>query len=196
MLRQLCLPLQNVPNPRKISADTRSMIREGFMSTICGLACCVLLLSLPTVGQEPSARTSDEKAIRAADAAWLDAVKAKDLDRIVSFYADDASIFPIAEPIATGKEAIRENWAHMLGIPGLQLVWQITKVAVSRSGDLAYVQSTYEASFENPEGGKPAVERGKAITVWKNYSGKWKAVVDISNTDAPPPAHKKSQAEQ
>src|SRR5262249_36368680 len=56
------------------------------------------------------ARILDEQAIRAADAAWLKAVQAKDVDRIVSFYADDASEFPVAEPIATGKHAIRENW--------------------------------------------------------------------------------------
>jgi catechol 2,3-dioxygenase-like lactoylglutathione lyase family enzyme len=41
---------------------------------------------------------------------WLKAVQAKDVDRIVSFYADDASEFPIAEPIATGKRAIQKNW--------------------------------------------------------------------------------------
>jgi len=139
------------------------------------------------------ARILDEQAIRAADAAWLKAVQAKDVDRIVSFYADEASEFPIAEPIATGKHAIRKNWEHMLGIPGLSLTWQITKVEVSQSGDLAYVQSTYEASFDDPQGGKPAVEKGKAVTVWNKQGDRWKTVADISNTDAPPPAHKESR---
>ena len=74
--------------------------------------------------------------------------------------------FQIEEPIACGKKAIRENWAHMLGIPGLRLTWQSTKVEVSRSRDLAYVQSNYEATFEGTDG-KPAVERLKAVTVWK-----------------------------
>src|SRR6266478_6099736 len=79
---------------------------------------------------------------------------------------------------------------HMLGIPGLRLSWQITKVVVSRSGDLAYVQSTYQASFEDTQG-KPAIERGKAVTIWKKQEdGVWKAVADISNTDSPPPSHK------
>jgi len=150
---------------------------------------------VPTSGSQ-DARIFDEQAIRAADAAWLKAVQAKDVDRIVSFYADDASEFPIAEPIATGKYAIRKNWEHMLGIPGLSLTWQITKVEVSQSGDLAYVQSTYEASFEDPQGGKPAIEKGKAVTVWNKQGDTWKAVADISNTDAPPPAHKESRAHE
>lgn len=150
---------------------------------------------LPT-SESQDARILDEQAIRAADAAWLKAVQAKDVDRIVSFYADDASEFPIAEPIATGKDAIRKNWEHMLGIPGLSLTWQITRVHVSQSGDLAYVQSTYEASFEDPQGGNPAVEKGKAVTVWNKQGDTWKAVADISNTDAPPPAHKESRARE
>ena len=45
------------------------------------------------------------------------AVHVKDVDRILSFYPEDASVFPIAEPIVTGKRAIRENWEHTLGIP-------------------------------------------------------------------------------
>jgi ketosteroid isomerase-like protein len=85
-------------------------------------------------------------------------VQANDLNRIVSFHADDASVFPIEEPIAIGKKAIRENWAHMIGIRGLRLVWQITKVAVYRSGDLAYVQSAYQGSFEDTQGSLPSIE--------------------------------------
>ncbi len=151
----------------------------------------VALMGFPSARQQlPDMRTTDEQAIRAADAAWLKAVQANDVDRIVSFYAADASVFPIEEPIASGKKAIRENWTHMLGIPGLRLSWQITKVAVSQSGDLAYVQSTYQASFEDTQG-KPAIERGKAVTIWKKQEdGVWKAVADISNTDSPPPSHK------
>jgi len=165
------------------------MSRCGFVVVIW-----LVLMRLPSLCQQmPGTRSTDEQAIRAADAAWLKAVQANDLDHVVSFYADDASVFPIAEPIATGKTAIRENWAHMLGIPGLHLVWQITKVEVSRSGDLAYVQSTYQASFDNPQGGKPAIERGKAVTVWKKQGEAWKAVADVSNTDSPPPAHKESR---
>jgi ketosteroid isomerase-like protein len=102
--------------------------------------------------------------------------------------------FPIAEPIATGKDAIRRRWEHMLGIPGLSLSWQITRVKVSESGDLAFVASKYEASFEAPRGDEPAIEEGKAVTVWSKQGDTWKAVADIGNTDAPPPAHKESRA--
>jgi ketosteroid isomerase-like protein len=46
--------------------------------------------------------SADEQAIRALDVAWSHAAEAKDLDKTVSFYADDASILPPNMPIATG----------------------------------------------------------------------------------------------
>ncbi len=140
--------------------------------------------------EPPDARAAEEAAIRTADAEWLKAVQAKNLDRTVSFYTEDASLFPVAGPIATGKDAIRTEWSHIFAIPGLRSSWQITKVEVSRGGDLAYVQGTYEASFDDAEG-HPVTERGKSVQVWKKQAdGAWKAVVDIYNTDAPPPTHK------
>ena len=139
--------------------------------------------------ETPDTRATDEQAIRAADAEWLKALQAKDLDHALSFYADDASLFPVSAPIATGKKAIRTNWAHLLAIPGFSLNWQITKVEVSRAGDLAYVQGTYEASF-NDATGKPVTEPGKWVMVWKKQAdGVWKAVAEIYNTDSPPPTH-------
>jgi len=98
-------------------------------STYFGLFLACLCLSTAQVTK--SSESPDEQAIRDEDAAWLKAVHANDIDRIVSFYADDACEFPIEEPIACGKKAIRANWAHMLGIPGLRLTWQLTKVEVS-----------------------------------------------------------------
>jgi hypothetical protein len=48
-------------------------------------------------------------------------------------------------------------------------------------------------TFDDPQGGKPAIEKGKAVTVWNKQGDTWKAVADISNTDAPPPAHRESR---
>ena len=135
-------------------------------------------------------RAEDERAIRAADADLFKAVQAKNLVGVMSFYAGDASLFPVAEPIAVGRRAIRENWAHVLGIPGFNAHWQITKVEVSRSGDLAYAQGSYQTAMEENEG-KPVTEVGKWVTVFKkDQDGTWKAVADITNTDSPPPIHK------
>src|SRR5262249_443561 len=100
---------------------------------------------------------------------------------------------PIAEPIANSKEAIRKYWAHTLGIPGIQIAWQITKIDVARAGDIAYVQGTSKSSFDDPQG-KPSAEIAKWVMVWKKQpSGIWKDAIEISNSDSPAPGHAESR---
>ncbi|MGH9777443.1 MAG: YybH family protein [Candidatus Acidiferrales bacterium] len=140
--------------------------------------------------EAPDTRAADEQDIRAADAACLKALQANDLDRAMSFYAGDATMFPIAAPVASGKQAIRTAWAHVLAIPNFRLTWRMTKIEVSRAGDLAYAQGTSEATFDDDKG-QPVTEIGKWVVVWKKQAdATWEIVADISNTDSPPPTHK------
>ncbi len=135
----------------------------------------------------PDTRAADESAIRAAETEWSSRAFAKDLEGILSYYAEDASMFPPNAPIATGKEAIRKAWSEMLALPNLALSWRTVKAEAARSGDLGYSHGTYEMSFDDPKG-KPVKDRGKYAAVWKKQAdGSWKAVADIFNSDQPPP---------
>jgi uncharacterized protein (TIGR02246 family) len=138
------------------------------------------------VEQTPSAqdvRSADEIAIRTAAAQWDKAASAKDLEKVISFYADDASLLPQGAPIATGKDAIRKFWASLLARPGFAASFGSTKVAVAAARDLACEEGTYLLTT-NDSNGKPHVQKGKYVVVWKKQAdGKWKAVVDIFNSD-------------
>jgi hypothetical protein len=48
-------------------------------------------------------------AVETADASFQQAVAAKDLNKIMSFYADDAVLMPAAKPLLTGKAAITKR---------------------------------------------------------------------------------------
>jgi ketosteroid isomerase-like protein len=87
-------------------------------------------------------RVADVDALRSADAALTEAVRKKDLERIVAFYADNASILPMQEPMVIGRQAIQEQWKNLLSIPGFQNTTTTTKAEVSRAGDLGYTQGT------------------------------------------------------
>jgi ketosteroid isomerase-like protein len=153
---------------------------------------CIALLSFTFVGTASAADTKIEQAIRDLDVHWAKAVEAKDLDKSVSYYSDDAIVMPPNAAIATTKEAIRSFWKDVLAIPGLVFRWKTTKVEVAKSGDMAYASGTYELTM-NDASGKPVNDHGKYIEVWeKQADGKWKCGVDIWNSDLPasPPEKK------
>ena len=129
------------------------------------------------------AHATAEAAVRAASIAWSQAATAKDLDKTVSSYADDAVQMPNKAPTVKGKENIRKNWAPLLALPGPGLSWQTSSVEVTGSGELAYETGAYNFVTTDKKG-KTNDEKGKYVVVWKKQSdGSWKVVVDTDNTD-------------
>jgi uncharacterized protein (TIGR02246 family) len=130
-------------------------------------------------------RAADEAAIRAAVVAWSQASEAKDVDKVVAFYTDDAIQMPDRGAIIQGKENIRKGWAGMLAEPGPGLTFATTAVVVARSGDIAYEYGTFDFATKDKKG-RIHDEKGKYLTAWKKQAdGTWKVAVDIDNPDAP-----------
>jgi uncharacterized protein (TIGR02246 family) len=162
------------------------------MKTKFVLAGCLALLSFALVGTAGAADTKIEQALRDLDAQWSKDAGAKDVDRTVSYYADDAVVMPPNASAATTKETIRSAWKEMLTTPGAAISWKTTKVEVAKAGDLAYVSGTYEETMTDASG-KPVKDRGKYVEIFKKQAdGTWKVVADIWNSDLPvAPAEKK-----
>jgi len=136
----------------------------------------------------PDTREADERAVREIETEWSKAAATKDVERFASFYADDATAFGPGTPMVTGKDAIRKTLDVFFATPGVSLSLQLTKVEVSRGGDLAYCSGTYTGTMNDPKG-KPVTDKGKYVVVYKKQpDGKWKCVADIWNTDLPAPA--------
>jgi len=157
------------------------------------LSTCFALLSFAFFGTASAADTKSviEQALRDADAQLSAAATAKDLDKTVSYYSDDAIVMPPNAPSATTKEAIRNVWQDLLASAGLVISWKTTKVEVATSGDLACLSGTYELTM-NDASGKSVNDHGKYVEVWEKQSdGKWKCGTDIWNSDLPAPGEKK-----
>ncbi len=166
------------------------------MKTKFVLSGCVSLLSFALLCAVSAADTKNiEQALRDLDAQWSAAAGAKDIEKTISFYSQDAIVLPTNAPAATTKDAIRNTWKELLASPGLTISWKTTKVEVAKSGDIAYTTGTYELTM-NDASGKPVPDHGKYVEVWKKQTdGKWKVAVDIWNSDLPlsaaAPAEKK-----
>jgi Ketosteroid isomerase homolog len=119
--------------------------------------------------------------LRKLDDEWSKAVGAKDVEKTMSYYADDALMMPPNIPTLTGKEAIRTLWKSLLEAPGFAGGWKAAKVEVS--GNLSYVTGTYEITGTD-DSGKPMTDKGAYLKVWKKQpNGSWKCVADIFNSD-------------
>src|SRR5438132_2347079 len=154
---------------------------------------CFALLSLPFLGTSSATDTKIEQALRDLDARWSAAAGAKDVDKTVSYYSEDAIVMPPNAASATTREAIRSAWTEMLTTPGAAISWKANKVEVAKAGDLAYVSGTYEETMTDASG-KPVKDRGKYVEIFKKQAdGTWKVVADIWNSDlaAPVPSEKK-----
>jgi len=129
-------------------------------------------------------RAEAEGAIRSASQDWGNAIEDKNLDQTLSFYADDAWVYPQNAPIAKTADQRRSVWTAFFATPGASdMEGSITRVEVARSGDLAVAYGTF-AMTTNDKKGKPITGNEKSIVTWKKQAdGKWKVIADIWNTD-------------
>jgi ketosteroid isomerase-like protein len=125
---------------------------------------------------------ANAQALAKLDDDWSNAAVAKDVERVASFYAEDAIAYPPNEPAAVGKAAAKKIWAAYFADPTFAISWKTLHAEVA--GDLGYTSGTYEDSLKGPDG-KTVHEKGKYVCVWrKQKDGSWKALHDIWNTDA------------
>jgi len=139
----------------------------------------------PQPVEPPDTRAADEATIRAASIEWAAAAQAKDAEKFVSFYADDATLMMEAAPDVKGIAALRETAAGMMQDPNFALNFETTTVEVARSSDLAYELSTYSLTMSDPKTKKPVTQIGHGLVVWKKIGGSWKALLDVPVSDPP-----------
>lgn len=129
----------------------------------------------------------DQKAIRDADEQWSKVATAKDLDKTVSFYADDAVVLPPNQAAVTTKDGIRNLWKGFFDSL-TEISWKTSRVEMAKSGDMGYLIGAYEMTMK--DGSK---DKGKYCEVWKKQAdGKWKVSTDMFSSDLPAPGASQS----
>ncbi len=114
---------------------------------------------------------------------WSQTVATKDVEKIVSYWADDAFVMQDGQPPFKGKQAIRQMVEESFKIPGFSISWQPESVEVSDSGDMAYMIENAQVSYTDSTG-KRVTHHNKAVSIWrKQADGSWKNAVDISTGD-------------
>lgn len=133
------------------------------------------------------AHSATGTALEANEKQWNDDFTAKDVDKLVAHYSDDATLMSPGAPAARGKEAIRAVLKEMVSDPAFSLKFKANKVLVSKSGDMAFTEGSYALSLTNPTTKQPMTDKGSYVTVYRKGSdGKWRAVSDIASSESMP----------
>ncbi|HET7708071.1 MAG TPA: DUF4440 domain-containing protein [Sphingomicrobium sp.] len=156
-----------------------------FAALICTAALVAGCSRAPGDGNatEVAATALDETVIAAANARWLELIKAKDAAGIAQLYAEDGVLMPPNMPIAKGRAAIQKGWADMMALPGFDLTFATEQLSLASGGDMALDRGTYR--FAATPNGAPYAEVGKFVVVWRKVGGEWKVAADIFNSDRP-----------
>ncbi len=114
---------------------------------------------------------------------WAQSVKDKDVEKMLSFWAEDAKVMSPNEAAVTGIEALRGMVERSMKIEGFELTWEPQEAYVSKSGDLGYV--IIKNAMTMPIDTLAYTNRfNKGVEIWrKQEDGAWKNVIDISNSD-------------
>jgi ketosteroid isomerase-like protein len=152
------------------------------------IPCRYFLFVLPFIVLSCSQRDVDHTAEQAKllrrDADWADlATAGKDVDKIVSYWSEDAVLIFPGQPVLEGKAAIRAYVAASLNTPGFRIHWASQKAVFSPDGKFAYMRGTDELTLPGPNG-SPMTLHLRGISVWRlEPDGEWYCTVDISNEE-------------
>ena len=115
---------------------------------------------------------------------WSQIASTADIEKTLSYWADDAVVMLAGQPILNGKKDVRKMVEESFKTPGFKISWEPQSVQVSENGDMAYLIEKESISM-NDSTGKTMTMYSNGVTVWKKQTdGSWKNVVDVS-TPAP-----------
>ena len=162
-----------------------------WLSLFSVTACAALLTSCGQAPATVDTREADVKAIKDDLAQWQKDFAAKDVDKLVSHYPDDVLLInPGSAPIA-GRESAKAAFREMTADPAFALTFDVSRVEVAKSGDLAYAQGPYKLTMTNPATKQPFEDNGSYIEIYKKQAdGSWKAAIDMGTIPSAPPAKK------
>jgi ketosteroid isomerase-like protein len=123
---------------------------------------------------------SAKPAIEAANAEWLPAMRAHDVDRIVKPYADGAVFVTPAGEAIRGRAAIARFYRARLGNGVRVGAGALHEDGIVAAGGLIYEWG--RAHYRIARGrDKPIMASGRYLTVWqRDRSGAWRIIRNLS----------------
>lgn len=118
-------------------------------------------------------KAADEGQIRQLIEDWAKALRARDVDGVMSCYAPDIVTFDIAPPLqCRGAVAYRKNWEAWFPTFQGPIDYQIRDLSISASDDVAFCHSVNRIGGTRTDGEQTDVWL-RATVCCRKLNGKW-----------------------
>ncbi len=149
-----------------------------------GLAAVLVLAACTGPATTTEFGKADSDEIRSMVRDFVTAYNAKDVAKIGTFFAANASLMPINRSTLHGVEAVMGYYeSRVKDEGGTDLA--IDPISVDGHGSLGYVAANFSMSFR-PASGPQRHDRGKVIWIVRKLGGHWRFEYQIMSSDLPP----------
>jgi uncharacterized protein (TIGR02246 family) len=147
-------------------------LAAGLMVSGCGSSPAPQAAARPATGNAAAAIAAEEDQ-------WNRDYAARDIERLTSRYAPDATVKVPGAPPLTGRW-VRRAIAGGITDPAFAMSFAHDRIEVARSGDLAYSRGHYQMTLTDRQTGQPRKEYGTYLTVWQRQAdGRWMVLEDF-----------------
>lgn len=144
----------------------------------------VVLLTFTACNNQLVDQQAEEERLMELSREWAQSVKDRDVEKMLSYWADDAIVMSANEAAVVGIDALRGMVESSMQIEGFEIFWEPQEATVSKCGDMGYVTIKNYMTMPIDTLGNTRTVFNKGVEIWrKQDDGTWKNVLDISNSD-------------
>ena len=126
-------------------------------------------------------RANDEARIRALIDAWAEAVRAKDVDAVMSHFAADVVTFDLAPPLqSTGADALRQSLEAWFPTFRGPVGYEVHDLSITTGDDAAFCRSLNRISGTRTDGEETDVWV-RATVGLRRIDGRWQVTHEHSS---------------
>lgn len=152
------------------------------ITSVCLTGCNGPTQKAETITEQVAAKpdmAAIKTEIQAIETEWASATTAKDIDKVMALYADDAVEMTDDEPMAVGKAAIRQ--LLLKGMEARKAGTTVYYETMDVYGDDNLVTEVGKTTIKDAAGN--VVSAGKYMGIFEKRDGKFICIRDINNED-------------
>jgi uncharacterized protein (TIGR02246 family) len=131
-------------------------------------------------GPLTSGEPKDVAALQQRIAQWTEGYNAADLAKLGDVFSADFSFEQQGMP-AQPRDAVLKGYADLFAKYDTRI--QVDTREIRASGDMAFDRGSYVSTSTPKAGGKPLVQKGRFLEVWKRVGGVWQTQRFVNISD-------------